>query len=167
MSLSAYTADLVERRVIKDHTSNPTPAVTGEPPEPRFHPCEMGSKQFNAESLISPREADPLARYQKLPVVYRGADPNAGILRPRDGTSSGFATGNSGPKIAALSSAPQGRHADAAAPPTLSRYQAARLAADSSRRYFWARDNYDTRFLTSSNYFANDAIEEHARMKAR
>jgi hypothetical protein len=138
----------------------------GETKEPRFYPFKIGS-EHGAHALISPPEADSSVRFQAPPSVFKGGqiNPNATILKQRGMISSGFSIGNSQPLTASLITAPQGQaefHS-----PALTMREAERVAADSTRRYFHARDYYENPFMSSNNYYQNDVLAQHEEMKRK
>jgi len=86
---------------------------------------------------------------------------NGGVM-----PDSGFSVGNSqGRAVKAMITAKQGQ-VDFRQP-ALTMLQSERVATDSTRRYFHARDHYEQPFLSSAAYFQNDAAAAHAAMRAR
>ena len=150
----------------KDETPIKSCLHRGELKEPRFYPFKMGS-MHGAQVLISPPESDPTARFETP--IYQGngeIDPNATILVNRGGKPpSGFATGNDKPAVAANINERQDD--GIARTPALTMLQAERVAADSTKRFFHARDFYENPYLSSSAYYQTDALTQLSEMKRK
>jgi len=137
----------------------------GEIKEPRFYPFKMGS-DHGAHVLISPHEAEPKKRFEVPPYIFKGPiPPNSPIMKQKNGhsISSGFSTGNSSAEVAKLISERQGQ--SEFRPPALTMMQAERVAADSTARYFHARDYYENPFMSSNTYYQQDTLAQHEEMK--
>lgn len=164
------TSTLEETQQWKGHKDDKplkTCLMRGEVKEPRFHAFKMGAIN-SAHTLIQPDEADPSARFAvPPPTVHKGAiDPSSRVIKPRGPGESGYAIANSAPQVAAMITAPQGQ-SGARRHPSLTLRQAENVLYDSSSRYFHARDYYEMPFMTSSNYYQTDAMEQLAEMKRR
>jgi len=136
----------------------------GETKEPRFHPFTIGSETA-AHRLIQPVEADPAWRFRSPPPIFKGPEKPKFLSNKGSSCSSGFALGNGLNESKALINASQGQaefH-----PPALTMLQAERVISDSTRRYFHARDYYDSPFLSSSSFYQADCLSAHADMQAR
>lgn len=138
----------------------------GEIKEPRFYPFKMGS-QHGASILISPKEDDPNARFATVTVAGGKGPiaPQAPVMKSRGTQVSGFSTGNDQSKAKELITASQSD--GIARSPALTMLGAERVAADSTRRYFHARDYYDTSYVTSNDYYQTDVLAQHAEMKRK
>jgi len=137
----------------------------GEVKEPRFYPFMLGS-DHGAHALISPPETDTAARFQGPPPSSHGpVDSHAAILKHKGKMPSGFSTGNDQPGVVELITESQGQgefHT-----PALTMRGAERVASDSTRRYFHARDYYDNPYMTSNSYYQTDALAQLGEMQRR
>ena len=139
----------------------------GEIKEPRFYPFKMGS-EHGAHVLIAPPEADPEQRFAVPSLAFKGPiSPDARIMKPKSYSTqtTGFATGNASAQVGKLITEKQGQaefHQ-----PSLTMLGAERVAADSSARYFHARDYYDNPFMTSNTYYQQDTLAQHSEMKRK
>lgn len=114
----------------------------GEIKEPRFYPFKMGS-EHGAHALITPKEADPTARFQVVHVAG-GKGPiadDAPVMKTRGTQLSGFSTSNDESQARVLITASQSDGISRI--PALTLRGAERVAADSTRRYFHARVRHD------------------------
>lgn len=138
----------------------------GETKEPRFYPFKMAA-HTSAEVLVSPAEEDPKARFAKPPSIYKGGQiqENATVLPGGSGITSGYAIGNSAPLVAKLIAEKQGQLEFRQ--PSLTMRDAERVASDSTRRYFHARDYYDNPYQTSNSYYQMDALTQREEMKLK
>jgi len=132
--------------------------------EPRYYPISVGADN-NAETLIAPKEADSAERFSggtemqgpsiftKKPQGEARTVENPKNARP----SSGFTlAAHDGAKT--LITAPQSD--GVLRSPALTMLQAERVAADSTRRYFHARDFSERPFLSSKVHYEDDAISQ-------
>ena len=145
--------------------------LRGEVREPRFYPFKIGS-EHGAHALINPKEADPTARFAPPPPDAFGAnvqhEENPKVLEKGGRVIkklSGFSAGNSQSGVSALITERQDD--GIARTPALTMREAERVAADSSRRFFHARDYYTNPFLTSNAYYQGDCLTQHAQMKRK
>ena len=138
----------------------------GELKEPRFYPFKMGA-EHGAHALISPQELVPGARFEPAPLPGGNGpiSPKAPVMKSRGTQVSGFSTGNDQCKVKAMITASQTD--GIARTPALTMRGAERVASDSTKRYFHARDFYENPYMTSSEYYQTDAVTQHAEMKRK
>lgn len=149
----------------KDETPIKSCLHRGELKEPRFYPFKMGS-EHGAEVLVSPKEADASARFAAVTIAGKGPiSPKAPVMKSRGTQVSGFSTGNDQAAVKGLITASQSD--GIARTPALTMLGAERVAADSTRRYFHARDFYENPYVTSNDYYQSDTLAQHAEMKRK